>query len=72
MTAGNVSSHLHELTRFERPVTLLELRGSGVRFARNIVSGRGLTLSEVATLFELGGLRLPDQRLVAAERAQPY
>jgi HKD family nuclease len=64
--------HLHEITEFERPVTLLELRDNGVAFARNIVSGRGLSLGEVATLLELGGLGVPDTQLLAAERAEPY
>lgn len=64
--------HLHELTEFERPVTLLELRDNGVAFARNIVSGRGLSLAEVATLFELGGLGVPDTQLLAAERSETY
>jgi hypothetical protein len=64
--------HLHDLTEFERPVTLLELRANGVGFTRNIVSGRRLSLAEVATLFELGGLGVPDERLLAAERGEPY
>jgi HKD family nuclease len=64
--------HVHELTEFERPVTLLELRDNGVAFARNIVSGRGLSLAEVATLFELGGLGVPDRQMLAAEGAEPY
>lgn len=63
---------LHEVTEFERPVTLLELRANGVAFARNIVSGRGLSLAEVATLFELGGLGVPDGQLLAAESAEAY
>ena len=53
-------------------MTLLELRDNGVAFARNIVSGRGLSLAEVATLFELGGLGVPDRQMLAAEGAEPY
>lgn len=48
--------HLDQLTELDRPVPLVELRANGVSFARNIVSGRSLSLEEVATVFELGGL----------------
>ena len=64
--------HVHELTEFERPVTLLELRANGVSFARNVVSGRTLSLTEVATLFELGGLGVPERQLWAAEQTESY
>ena len=63
---------LHDLTELERPVSLEELRANGVPFARNIVSGRGLSLGEVATMLELGGLGVPDETLLAAERAERY
>jgi hypothetical protein len=59
--------HLASLTELERPVTLEELRGNGISFAQNIVSGRSLTLEEVATIFELGGLGIPDSLTLAAE-----
>lgn len=48
--------HLEQLTELDRAVTLEELRANGVSFERNIVSGRGLTLEELAVIFELGGL----------------
>ncbi len=59
--------HLESLTKLDRPVTLDELRANGVTFAQNIVSGRSLTLEEIATVFELGGLGVPDDVLLAAE-----
>ncbi len=59
--------HLESITELERPVTLDELRANDIAFAQNIVSGRSLTLEEVATVFELGGLGEPDQVLLAAE-----
>ena len=61
---------LHDLTEFERPVPLEELRANDVPFARNIVSGRRLTLTELATVFELGGLGVPEE--LAAEATQRY
>jgi HKD family nuclease len=48
--------HLEQLTEFDQPVSLRQLRAAGIPFARNIVSGRSLTLEEVATLLELAGL----------------
>lgn len=63
--------HLEQLTELDRPVPLAELRGNGVAFARNIVSGRSLSLDEVATVLELGGLGVSTP--VAAESlAKPY
>lgn len=59
--------HLEALLEFERPVTLQELRMNGVPFASNIVSGRSLSLEETAIIFELGGLGVSDQILLAAE-----
>jgi len=59
--------HLESITELDRPITLDELRANDVTFAQNIVSGRSLTLEEVATVFELGGLGVPDQVLLAAE-----
>lgn len=59
--------HLESLTEFERPVTLDELRANGVSFAQNIVSGRSLNLTEVAILFELGGLGVEEGTVRAAE-----
>lgn len=59
--------HLESLLELDRPVTLDELRMNGVPFAQNIVSGRSLSLEEIATIFELGGLGVPDQVLMAAE-----
>jgi hypothetical protein len=59
--------HLESITELDRPVTLDELRANGIAFAQNIVSGRSLTLEEVATVFELGGLGVPDDILLAAE-----
>jgi hypothetical protein len=59
--------HLASLTELERPVTLEELRANGISFAQNIVSGKSLTLEEVATIFELGGLGSPDSLTIAAE-----
>lgn len=65
--------HLEDLVELDRPVSLAELRASGIRFARNIVSGRGLTLEEVALILELGGLEVEAPRLsLAAEPAVPY
>jgi HKD family nuclease len=60
--------HLESITELDRPVTLDELRANGIAFAQNIVSGRSLTLEEVATVFELGGLGVPDDILLAAEK----
>jgi len=61
-----------DLTEFDRPVTLEELRANGVRFARNIVSGRGLNLDETATVLELGGLGVGLRRDVAADAHRRY
>jgi hypothetical protein len=69
---ANAERFLHDLTELERPVSLEELRANGVPFARNIISGRGLSLGEIATMFELGGLGVPDEELLAAERAERY
>lgn len=62
---------LHELTELERPVSLEELRANGVSFARNIVSGKRLSLEELATVLELGGLGQDRQLDVAAEDSPP-
>jgi hypothetical protein len=59
--------HLESLVELDRPITLDQLRGNGISFAQNIVSGRSLTLGEVATVFELGGLGVPDDVRLAAE-----
>jgi len=59
--------HLESMMELDRPVTLDELRMNGVSFAQNIVSGRSLTLEEIATIFELGGIGVPEQVLLAAE-----
>lgn len=59
--------HLESLTELERPVTLEELRANGIAFAQNIVSGKTLTLEELATVFELGGLGVPEDVRLAAE-----
>ena len=60
------------MTELERPVTLVELRANGVQFAPNIVSGKRLDLTEVATVFELGGLGVPDSVTLAADRGSFY
>jgi hypothetical protein len=57
--------HLEGLTQLERPVTLDELRSSGVPFAPNIVSGRSLSMEEIAVILELGGLGISDVALAA-------
>jgi hypothetical protein len=62
---------LHELTELERPVSLEELLANGVSFARNIVSGKRLSLEELATVLELGGLGQDRQLDVAAEDSPP-
>jgi hypothetical protein len=59
--------HLEALTELDRPVTLEELRANGIAFARNIVSGRSLSLEAVATVFELGGLGVTEEIRLAAE-----
>jgi hypothetical protein len=52
--------YLDSITELDRPVTLEELRADGVAFAQNIVSGgKSLTLDQVATVLELGGLGVP-------------
>lgn len=63
--------HLEHVTELDRPVTLEELRANGVRLARNIVSGRTLTLEEAAMVLELGGLGWRAQAL-AAEAGDRY
>lgn len=69
---GDISVvHLTEITELPRAVTLAELRSAGVAFARNIVSGRGLALEEIATILELGGLGAAPQEL-AAEHHEDY
>lgn len=64
--------HLESITELDRPVTLDELRANGITFAQNIVSGRSLILEEVATVFELAGLGVPDDVLVAAEESTSW
>jgi HKD family nuclease len=64
--------HLESITELDRPVTLDELRANGIAFAQNIVSGRSLTLEEVATVFELGGFGVPDDVLLAAEESASW
>lgn len=64
--------HLESLIELDRPVTLEELRANGIEFARNIVSGKTLDLEQVATVFELGGLGVPDDVALAAERSAQY
>jgi hypothetical protein len=49
-----------------------ELRANGIAFAQNIVSGRSLTLEEVAIVFELGGLGVPNDVLLAAEESASW
>jgi hypothetical protein len=61
--------HLESLVELDRPITLDELRSNGIAFAQNIVSGRSLSLGEVATVFELGGLGVPEQVSLAAEES---
>lgn len=64
--------HLEGLTQLERPVTLDELRSSGVPFAPNIVSGRSLSLEEIAIILELGGIGTSDAAQLAAESPTRY
>jgi HKD family nuclease len=64
--------HLESITELDRPVTLDELRANGLAFAQNIVSGRSLTLEEVAIVFELGGLGVPNDVLLAAEESASW
>lgn len=65
--------HLEQPTELDRPVTLEELRANGIPFARNIVSGRTLTLEEVSEVFELGGIGSAAPHLgIAAERGPRY
>jgi HKD family nuclease len=59
--------HLEQLTEFDRPVTLRELRAAGISFARNIVSGRSLDLREIAVILELAGLGVDRAMTRAAE-----
>ncbi len=64
--------HLEAMTELERPVTLAELRANGVSYQSNIVSGRRITLEEVATVFELGGVGVPESVRLAAESGELY
>jgi HKD family nuclease len=63
--------HLEQVTELDRPVPLVELRASRVAFARNIVSGRALSLDEVATVLDLGGLGVAGS-IAADEPPRPY
>jgi hypothetical protein len=63
--------HLEAITELDRPITLEELRANGIDFARNIVSGKSLNLDQVATVFELGGLGVPEAVQQAAEDPGP-
>lgn len=65
---------LEDLTELDRPVPLDELRANGVDFARNIVSGKTLSLEQLATVLELGGLGAEDAEplRLAAEPPGPY
>lgn len=63
--------HLEGLSELERPVPLVELRANGVEFAANIVSGRTIDLTQLAVLFDLGGLGVPDV-VLAADEPTPY
>lgn len=64
--------HLEGMTELERPVTLSQLRGNGVSFAPNIVAGKRIDLAQVATVFELGGLGVPEDVALAAEPDVAY
>ncbi|MBY5162084.1 phospholipase D family protein [Salsipaludibacter albus] len=64
--------HLEAMTELERPVTLAELRANGVSFAPNIVAGKTIDLGGVATVFELGGLGVPDSVALAAQPREGY
>ena len=64
--------HLESLMEFDRAVTLEELRANGIDFAQNIVSGKRLTLEEVATVFELGGLGVPGDVTLVAEARETF
>lgn len=64
--------HLEDLSELERPVPLVELRANGIEFAPNIVSGRSIDLTELATLFDLGGLGVPDDVVLAADQRPSY
>ena len=67
--------HLDQITELDQAVPLSTLRAHGIPFARNIVSGRTLTLEEVATLLELGGLAISPRRALldqAAEAEGPF
>lgn len=67
--------HLDQITELDQAVPLSTLRAHGIAFARNIVSGRTLTLEEVAAVLELGGLAIaPGRALVdqAAEAGGPF
>lgn len=64
--------HLEAMTEFERPVSLAELRANGVSFASNIVAGKRIDLGQVAAVFELGGLGVPDSVVLAAETGEGY
>lgn len=62
--------HLEDLSELERPVPLVELRDNGVNFTANTVSGKTIDLTELAVVFELGGLGVPDVTLAAEEPTQ--
>lgn len=64
--------HLESMTELERPVPLTELRVNGVPFASNIVSGKTIDLGQVAAVFELGGLGVPESVALAAEPGEGY
>lgn len=67
--------HLDQITELEQAVTLSTLRAHDVAFARNIVSGKRLTLEELALVLDLGGLSITPRRAVldrAAEVEGPY
>lgn len=65
--------HLDQIT--DQAVPLSTLRAHGIPFARNMVSGRTLSLEEVAAVLVLGGLAISSaQALVdqAAEAGGPF
>lgn len=64
--------HLEDMTELERPIPLVELRVNGVEFASNIVSGKSIDLTQLATVFDLGGLGVPDDVALAAEQPAFY
>lgn len=66
--------HLEDVTELDRPVPLDQLRANGLDFARNIVSGKTLSLEQLATVLELGGLgaEAAEPLQLAAEQTGPY